>query len=55
MKDELADVLIYAVLFANETGMDLVNIINKKLLKNNRKYPIEKFAGKNTKSMRYKY
>jgi len=49
MKDELADVLIYAVLFANETGIDLVNIINKKLLKNNRKYPIEKFAGKNTK------
>ena len=33
MKDELADVLIYAILFANETDMDLVNIINNKLLK----------------------
>jgi len=49
MKDELADILIYAILFANETDMDLVNIINNKLQKNNEKYPIEKFAGKNTK------
>ncbi|MCS1384837.1 nucleotide pyrophosphohydrolase [Lysinibacillus sphaericus] len=49
MKDELADVLIYAILFANETDMDLVNIINNKLQKNSRKYPIEKFVGKNTK------
>ncbi|WP_427108634.1 nucleotide pyrophosphohydrolase [Lysinibacillus xylanilyticus] len=49
MKDELADILIYAILFANETDMDLVNIINNKLQKNNKKYPIEKFAGKNTK------
>jgi len=47
--DKLADVLIYAILFANETDMDLINIINNKLQKNNRKYPVEKFAGKNTK------
>ncbi|WP_197229869.1 MazG-like family protein [Lysinibacillus sphaericus] len=47
--DELANVLIYAILFANETDMDLVNIIDNKLRKNNRKFPIEKFAGKNTK------
>lgn len=36
-------------LFANETDLDLVKIINNKLQKNNEKYPIEKFAGKNTK------
>lgn len=47
--DELADVLIYAILFANEMDMDLVKIIDNKLRKNNRKFPIEKFAGKNTK------
>ncbi|MFJ7921541.1 nucleotide pyrophosphohydrolase [Lysinibacillus fusiformis] len=49
MKDELADVLIYAILFANEMDMNLIHIINNKLQKNNEKYPIEKFAGKNTK------
>lgn len=49
MKEELADVLIYAILFANETDLDLVKIINNKLQKNNEKYPIKKFAGKNTK------
>ncbi|MEK3728394.1 nucleotide pyrophosphohydrolase [Lysinibacillus sp. FSL W8-0953] len=49
MEEELADVLIYAILFANETDLDLVKIIDNKLKKNNEKYPIEKFTGKNTK------
>ncbi len=33
MKDKLADVRINAKLFANETDMDLVNIINNKFQK----------------------
>jgi len=47
MKDELADILIYAILFANETDMNLVNIINNKLQKNNRKYPIHSVEKQN--------
>lgn len=42
MKDELADVLIYAILFANETGIDISSAIVEKIYKNNLKYPIEK-------------
>ena len=49
MKDELADVLIYAILFANETGMDLGSVIQKKLHKNALKYPVEKSFGRKEK------
>ena len=45
MKDELADVLIYAILFANETGIDLASAIKEKLQKNDEKYPAEKAFG----------
>lgn len=40
MKDELADVLIYAILFANELEINIESVINQKLQKNNTKYPI---------------
>jgi len=39
MAEELADVLIYAVLFADRAGFDLDEIVKKKLQKNLRKYP----------------
>ncbi|MFJ7951299.1 nucleotide pyrophosphohydrolase [Lysinibacillus sp. NPDC096418] len=41
MKDELADILIYSILFANELKFDLEEIIVDKLKKNNEKYPVE--------------
>lgn len=37
MKDELADVLIYAILFANELEIDIPTIINNKIEKNTNK------------------
>ncbi|MBD8522728.1 nucleotide pyrophosphohydrolase [Lysinibacillus fusiformis] len=49
MKEELADVLIYSILFANETGMDLNSIIQEKLDKNTLKYPVDKSYGKKEK------
>ena len=45
MKDELADVLIYAILFANELNMNMESIIEKKLSVNRKKYPSKKFYG----------
>ena len=45
MKDELADVFIYAMLFANETGIDLTSAVKEKLKKNDEKYPAEKAFG----------
>jgi len=49
MKDELADIVTYALLFANETGIDIKQVIEEKLQKNDEKYPIEKAYGVNTK------
>ena len=49
MKDELADVLIYAILFADETGIDLGSVIQEKLHKNALKYPVDKSYGRKDK------
>ncbi|MCV9884148.1 nucleotide pyrophosphohydrolase [Metabacillus halosaccharovorans] len=53
IKDELADIVIYALLFANETGIDLVEAIEQKIQKNNEKYPVEKAYGSKTKYSEY--
>lgn len=49
IKDELADIVIYALLFANETGINLVEAIEHKIQKNIEKYPVEKAYGSNSK------
>jgi NTP pyrophosphatase (non-canonical NTP hydrolase) len=41
--EELADVLIYAVQFANWYDIDMSEAIMKKLEKSAKKYPVEKF------------
>lgn len=45
MKDELADVLYWLVMLSNNYGIDLVSALNKKMDKNEQKYPIEKAKG----------
>lgn len=52
MKDELADVLIYAILFANETNLDINQAIQEKIAKNRINYPKEKLFGKKDKYTR---
>jgi NTP pyrophosphatase (non-canonical NTP hydrolase) len=49
IKEELADVLIYAVLFADSTGLDLDRIVMEKLAINQKKYPADKAFGKKEK------
>jgi NTP pyrophosphatase (non-canonical NTP hydrolase) len=44
--DELADVVIYAIEFANITGLDLAAAIEAKMAANAQKYPIEKAKGR---------
>ena len=44
--DELADVVIYALEFANMTGLDLSAAIEAKMASNAKKYPIEKAKGR---------
>ena len=45
VKDELADILIYAILFADKYGFDIPEIIAEKIEKNAAKYPIDKAKG----------
>lgn len=45
IEDELADVVIYALEFANIAGIDLAQAIEAKLAKNAAKYPVEKARG----------
>jgi len=47
--DELADVLVYALMFAHRNGFDVEEIIRNKMKKNGEKYPVEKARGKATK------
>ena len=49
IKEELADVMIYSVLFADAVGLDIDVIIREKLNKNNSKYPVDKAFGKKEK------
>jgi len=43
---ELADVVIYAIEFANVTGIDLAAAIEAKMAANAKKYPVEKARGR---------
>ena len=42
MEEELADIIIYAVQFADAIGVDIPTIIHEKLLRNNERYPAAK-------------
>ena len=49
IEDELADVVIYALEFANVAGMDVAAAIERKMAENAKKYPIEKSRGRSDK------
>ena len=49
IKEELADVFIYSIMLADNLNLDIENIIDEKLEKNARKYPVEISKGSNKK------
>jgi NTP pyrophosphatase (non-canonical NTP hydrolase) len=49
VEEELADVFIFAIEFANVTGIDIAAIIEKKMKRNAEKYPVEKARGRSVK------
>ncbi|MBO0461801.1 MULTISPECIES: nucleotide pyrophosphohydrolase [Enterococcus] len=49
IKEELADVLIYSYMMADNLNLDIDTIIEEKLQKNARKYPVEKSKDKKEK------
>jgi NTP pyrophosphatase (non-canonical NTP hydrolase) len=46
---ELADVLTYALLLADELGLDPERIVREKLERTGQKYPVDKAKGRSTK------
>ncbi|WP_400247964.1 nucleotide pyrophosphohydrolase [Niallia sp. JL1B1071] len=49
IKDEIADVVIYALLMSNEIGINLEQAIKEKVRKNKQKYPVDKSFGSRKK------
>ena len=49
VREELADVIIYALEFANVAGIDVASAIRDKMLANARKYPVEEALGNSAK------
>ena len=47
--EELADVFYWVLLMSNDFEIDILDALDKKLRKNEEKYPVEKAKGKNTK------
>jgi len=49
ISEELADVINYCVLMADACNLDIDQIVQDKIKKNNEKYPVEKAKGKSEK------
>ncbi|QAV30742.1 nucleotide pyrophosphohydrolase [Sulfitobacter donghicola] len=49
LAEELADILIYSYMFADNLDFDINEIIERKLVKNAEKYPVDKSKDNNSK------
>ena len=49
IREELADVVNYCILMADACGLDLDEIVQAKIKRNNEKYPVEKSYGNKEK------
>ena len=49
VKEELADVMNYCIQMSMVLGVDIIDIINSKMDKTEKKYPVEKAKGVSTK------
>ena len=49
IEEELADILLYLIRFADKAGIDLEAIAERKIASNARKYPPERFRGSDRK------
>lgn len=49
VKEELADVIVYCQDMLDKLGLDVDEIVNSKMTKNELKYPVDKAKGKSNK------
>ena len=52
VKEELADVIVYCQDMLDKLGLDVDEIVNAKMTKNEMKYPVEKAKGRSDKYTR---
>lgn len=55
VEEELADVMSYCMLMAERLNLDLEAVINRKIDKNERKYPADLVRGSSKKYTEYKH
>jgi NTP pyrophosphatase (non-canonical NTP hydrolase) len=53
ISDELADVLYWIILIANNLNIDLMKAFKSKMKENTKKYPVEKSKGSHSKYTEY--
>ena len=49
LREELADVFAYAIMLAGRHGLDVSEIVKDKIVKNSKKYPVDKAKGTSAK------
>ena len=49
VSEEIADILIYAIMFSRKMGIDIERAVLEKIEVNGKKYPVEKAKGVSTK------
>lgn len=49
IKDEIADIVIYTIMLSEKYGIDIVDCVNNKIDKNEKKYPVSKSYGSSKK------
>ena len=54
VRDEIADIALYLFELADNLGVDLLDAMEKKLEKNEKKYPVEKAKGSHKKYTEFK-
>lgn len=54
ISDEIADVQLYLVRLADKVGIDIGSAVDKKIEKNEFKYPVDKVKGSSKKYSEYK-
>jgi dCTP diphosphatase len=53
VEEEIADVFLYLLRLADVLNLDMINAAEKKLIKNAKKYPVEKVKGSSKKYDEY--
>ena len=54
ISEEIADILFLVLLMSHDLEVDILKVLEQKILKNTEKYPIEKSKGKHTKYTKLK-